>query len=124
MGLDWRPQYTEMMTKARETLHRIVYGWASPTQKVHMINTLVKPQITYPFGIAPYTTAQLKAIDSMLDTAVKKALGQKRSMATALVREDIDAFGLGRPSLMVDYAQANARALTEALNQTGSMATN
>jgi exonuclease III/ribonuclease HI len=123
MGLDWRPQYTEMMTKARETLHRIVYGWASPTQKVHMINTLVKPQITYPSGIAPYTTAQLKAIDSMLDTAVKKALGQKRSMATALVREDIDAFGLGRPSLMVDYAQANARALTEALNQTGSMAT-
>jgi hypothetical protein len=101
MGLDWKPQYTQLAQAVKEVLNQIVYSWASPTQKEHMINTLAKPKITYSFGVAPYTTAQIKAFDSMINTATKKALGQKRSMATVLVREDKDAFGLGCPSLMV-----------------------
>lgn len=116
MDLNWQPQFARIVTKLKAKLQALAKSFAAPAQKLRIIETCIKPMITYTFHVAPYTHQQLSAIDSIIATAVKQSYGQRKSMPTALVHAPESEYGLNCPSLLVDYMHAHIKNLLQALN--------
>ena len=113
--LNWNPQTKEILRKLRQKLANLKRSKATPAQIAHIINTCIKPFITYSFPVVPYTDNDIHAMDKLLTAAIKFAYGLHVSNPTALAHEDIDKFGLGCTSLLVDLVQAQVQALTETM---------
>jgi hypothetical protein len=88
-----------------------------------MINTLVRPTIINTFMVASYTALQIRTLDGLVAGMIKRAYKLPRSTPTAMVMEDTARFGMGCPSLLVDYMQAKVKYLTEAVNHPSSYGT-
>ena len=123
MTLDWGPQHRKTLAKVRERLEQLRTSFATPAQKMRIIETAIKPAATYAFCVTPYTKADIRALDSAITCAVKQAHGLPPSAPTAMVHEDTAAFGLGCASLAAAYAHRNSAALVECLRDTGRMGT-
>jgi ribonuclease HI len=121
MNLDWRPQFEDTAKTIREKVQRIAQSWAAPAQKVRLIESCLRPAITYALPVAPYTATQIHSLDRLLLSGVKKAWGQRHSMPSALAHEDRERFGLGCHSLMVEYAHISTQTLVRALRHQGTM---
>jgi hypothetical protein len=63
--------------------------WPPAGMLTKVMRTVIKPMITYSFGVAPYTPAQLKVFDAQLARAAKAAYKQRVSMSTTLAMEDV-----------------------------------
>ena len=95
------------------------HSYATTSEKMRTLNTCIRTKIRYAFCVAPYTKAQLKALDSPLCRAAKEAYGLPNSTATAVAHEDVSKGGLGCPSLLAEYNTVQIQRLTEALNDPG-----
>eukprot|EP00983_Pelagomonas_calceolata_P062037 1147112-Pelagomonas_calceolata.AAC.1 len=51
----------------------------------------------------------------MIDITIKHKHNLSNSTAAAMIREDVNDFGLGRPSICVEYHRCIASALTSSL---------
>eukprot|EP00983_Pelagomonas_calceolata_P003853 125089-Pelagomonas_calceolata.AAC.1 len=51
----------------------------------------------------------------MIDRTIKTKYNLSKSKAAAMIREDVNNFGLGRPSICVEYYRHTASALTSSL---------
>jgi hypothetical protein len=111
-------QYTKVISKVRDLSRALYHNRATCGQKVNMINTImvVRPAIISSFMVAPFTAVQLRTLYGLVAGMVKRAYKLPRSTPTAMVMEDIAKFGMGCPSLLVDYMQAKVKYLTEAVN--------
>jgi hypothetical protein len=59
-----------------------------------MIETCMRPALTYAFSVAPYSKAELRSLDALLTKATKKAFGISATTSTALAHEDTVKGGL------------------------------
>ena len=75
----------------------------SYTQKLHFVKTVIVPAATYAFPLAYLTPADLAKLDMLHSTICKQALGLPTCTTTARVFEDRAKFGMGMPSLTVNY---------------------
>jgi hypothetical protein len=116
LTLDWRHQFDAVIAAVKTKCRALANRGLPASMQMKVIRTVIKPMITYGFGAAPYTPAQLRLLDAQLARAAKTAYRQKVSMSTALALEDVDRFGLGLTSLLVDYSHACVRNLVGALN--------
>jgi hypothetical protein len=114
LTINWQHQYTKVHSIVRDLSRTLYHNRATCGQKVNMINTMVKPAIISSFMVAPFTAVQLRMLDGLVAGMVKRAYKLPRSTPTAMVMEDIAKFGMGCPSLLVDYMQAKVKYLTEA----------
>ena len=119
MHLDWSAQYQLTRDTIRDMCHIMKHSYATTSQKMRTLNTCIRTKIRYAFCVAPYTKAQLKALDSPLCRAAKEAYGLPNSTATAVAHEDVSKGGLGCPSLLAEYNTVQIQRLTEALNDPG-----
>jgi hypothetical protein len=71
------------------------------------------------FCAAPYSTAELKKLDSLLTRATKQAYRLSNSMSTAAAHQDVLKGGLGCYSLEVEYNLISHQNLVRALNDEG-----
>ena len=115
MTVDWRHQHREFLDKVRERLKHLRASFATPAQKVRIVEMATKPAITYAFCVTPYTKADIRALDSAITNAITRAYGLPPSAPTSMVHEDVDAFGMGCELLAAAYAHRNAVALAESL---------
>ena len=93
----------------------------SPAQKVHYLQSTIRPYITYSFPLAIYSTSDIKRFDTAIVKIAKKAYGLPAATPSNLVLREKDDNGMGISSLMVDYVQLNAAYLTRALNDEGPL---
>lgn len=121
INLDWSAQYQLTRDTIREMCQNMKHSYATTSQKMRTLNSCIRTKIRYAFCVAPYTKAQLKALDSPLCKAAKEAYGLPNSTATAVAHEDINKGGLGCPSLLVEYNTVQLQRLTEALNDPGPL---
>ena len=123
MTLDWSHQHRKVLGRVRERLEHLRVSFATPAQKLRIIESAIKPAVTYAFCVTPYTKADIRTLDSAITNAVKRAYGLQPSAPTSMVHEDTKAFGLGCESLAAAYAHRNATALTESLRDKGRIGT-
>jgi ribonuclease HI len=119
MNLDWSAQYQLTRDTIRDMCNNMKHSYARTSQKMRTLNTCIRTKIRYAFCVAPYSKAQLKALDSLLCRAAKEAYGLLNSTATAVAHEDVNKGGLGCPSLLAEYNTVQLQRLTEALNDPG-----
>ena len=81
-------QYQLTRDTIRDMCHIMKHSYATTSQKMRTLNTCIRTKIRYAFCVAPYTKAQLKALDSPLCRAAKEAYGLPNSTATAVAHEE------------------------------------
>ena len=93
---------------------------ASPKQKLIMIQTSLKPYVTYSFPLGIQTNKDIKGLDGIISRTAKRAL-RLPSTPTALVLEQQVVSGTRAQSLLVDYMQLGTAYLVRALNDEGKL---
>jgi ribonuclease HI len=121
INLDWSKQYQLTRDTIREMCRNMKHSYATTSQKMRTLSSCIRTKIRYAFCVAPYTKAQLKALDGPLCRAAKEAYGLPCSTATAVAHEDVNKGGLGCPSLLVEYNTVQIQRLTESLNDPGPL---
>jgi hypothetical protein len=92
---------------------------ANPDQVLRIIDSKIRPSITYSFGIAPYTIAEVEQLDKSLAQLVRSACQITRGFAQAGIQMSRQHAGLGVRSLMNEYVQISTASLVDALNDDG-----
>ena len=93
--LNWRHQQGELMKTARERSEAILESNASPKQKLAMIQTSLKPYITYSFPLGIQSNQDIAELDGVISRTAKKALRLPMSTPTGLILEQQSACGAG-----------------------------
>ena len=104
-----------MVETLADKLRSLGASYLTPAQKLRVLETNVRPALTYHMSITPCAPQFLEKLDGMVGRFVKKTLGLVRCVPTAMLREEHAKFGLGCPSLTAEYAAACAKGLVDAL---------
>ena len=120
-SINWRHQQAALTEAAIDKADSILRSPASASQKLRLLETLLRPFIRYSFSTGAYTAADITRLDSIMSCAAKFAWGLPRCTPTALVQEDQDRGGMGVTSLQEEYVKEMVATLTDALNDTGRL---
>jgi len=120
MDLDWSHQHKRMTSNLQAKLDGLLASYASPRQVMSIIATAIIPSLAYAFPVTPCNAAKLKQWDTLIVQAVKKTWRLMRCAPTSMIMEDTSAFGLGSPSIAVEYHARTAEALITSLEHTST----
>ena len=113
--LDWSHARTVMTGLLVEKLKCLNASFLTPTQKLRVLETNVRPALAFHMSITPCTPQFLDKLDRILGRFVKRTLGLVQCVPTAMLREELGRFGIGCASLTAEYASACAKGLVDAL---------
>ena len=112
-------QFKSLYLTIKDRLGPLKAAPVSTYRKLYTINSSIRSKITHSFAVAPYSTSQLQALDSLLVGAYKAAYGLSKSTAQAFVHDETAKGGLGLPSLQVEYHSLHTQRLICSLNDHG-----
>ncbi len=115
MDLNWKHQIQHMTGNLKNKLEAIVASYASPRQTLSIICTAIISSVAYAFAVTPCTPEDLSIWDNKISRTIKHKFKLWKSTATAMIREDTSNFGLGAPSVCVEYHRCLAVALAASL---------
>lgn len=121
LTLDWGPQLRASLQKTRDKGQALIGSMASQRQKLHSIQMCIKTAITYCFCLAPYTAADIDALDKEVVSIAKACCNLPKGTPTAAVLLGKDSAGLGVLSLWEDYVQVNGAALSRSISDDGRL---
>lgn len=108
----WHHQYEETLAYAKAYVKRLeASGWDSD-MKVSAIRYSLTRRILFKLAVVPVRQEWCTALQSVLLTAVKHALGIAKTMANAAVILPRKVNGMGLTGLNVHFAEASEQALT------------
>ena len=116
MDLKWNHQLRRMDESLKQKLDALEGSYASPQQTLNIIRTAIIPSLAYAFALTPCSYPDLDKWDAMIGRVIKSKHNLWRStLTTAMIREDVHSFGLGAPSIYVEYHRRSAVALVTSL---------
>jgi hypothetical protein len=95
MDMNYKHQLKATLEKIRNQVNHLKTSLASTKQKVCVIETCIRPAITYAMAAAPYTLPEIRCFDRLLTRATKQAYKLSTSMSTAAAHQDVRLGGLG-----------------------------
>jgi len=117
MTLNWTHHKRKILRQLRESARQIrLHPWATPKQKLYMIETCLRTKVTAFMQVVPYRPSDIELVDSILNTAYKHALGLPLSAPLAVTRENPANNGMGCHSIATEYHAINTRAIIDTLN--------
>jgi hypothetical protein len=119
MDLNYKHHFRATLDKLRNQVKHLRWSYASTSQKQRIIETCIRPAVSYAFAAAPYSLSEIKALDSQLTKATKQAYRLSTSLATVVAHQDKKLGGLGCRSLEVEYHLICHQNLVRALNDEG-----
>ena len=115
MDLKWNHQLRRMDESLKQKLDALEGSYASPQQTLNIIRTAIIPSLAYAFALTPCSYPDLDKWDAMIGRVIKSKHNLWRSTLTAMNREDVHSFGLGAPSIYVEYHRRSTVALVTSL---------
>jgi len=115
MDLNWKHQHRHMDKNLKQKPDPLEGSYASLRQTLDIIRTAIIPSLAYAFAVAPCSYPDLDKWDAMIGRVVKSKHNLWQSTLTAMIREDVHSFGLGAPSIYVEYHRRSAVALVTSL---------
>ena len=103
MDLNWKHQHRHMDENLKQKLNALEGSYAKPRQTLNIIRTAIIPSLAYAFAVTPCSHPDLDKWDAMIGRVIKSKHNLWRSTLTAMIREDVHSFGLGAPSIYVEY---------------------
>ena len=120
-SMDWSDQPKNTIADAMKRGRQLAMSMASPRQCLGIIQSCIKTQMAYAFGVAPYTMQEIGLLDRTLAGITRRCCRLPRSMATASILLSRDKAGMGLTSLAVEYTTRVAASLVRALNDPGRL---
>ena len=114
-AMDWQTQLRGALKDVGELGKKLATSLASERQKLEALQRSIKPRVAYALSVAPYTMADIAALDKALASVARSCLRLPRSYPTSAILRDRQEGGWGVHSFAVDYAQISATMLTRAL---------
>ena len=117
MDLNWKHQHQHRRVddNLKQKLDALEGSYASPRQTLNIIRKAIIPSLAYAFGVTPCSYPDLDKWDAMIGRVIKSKHNLWRSKLTAMIREDVHSFGLGAPSIYVEYHRRSTVALVTSL---------
>ena len=108
MDLNWKHQHRRMDENLKQKLDALEGSYASPRQTLNIIRTAIIPSLAYAFAVTSCSYSDLDKWDAMIGRVIKSKHNLWRSTLTAMIREKVHSFGLGAPSIYVEYHRRSA----------------
>ena len=106
------------MKKIKEMGNSLINCCLTSFQKIQVLNTCIRPSITYACAVVPFNIKQMEYIDSSLLQVAKGCLKLGRSTGNAILMNDKNDYGIGCKSIFADTAQQATALLLNLLNDT------
>jgi len=95
-----------MADDLKQELEALKCSFETPRQTQAIIRSAIIPSLAYAFPVTPCSPVELDRWDTLIGMTGKDKFSKCRLWKltpTAKVREDIHGFGLGSPSIYVEY---------------------
>lgn len=86
--LKWSFQMSELVQSIVDKGNALLSSMASPSQCLQVLETCIRPYITYSFATGAYTKNDILRLDSLLTQIAKRAWGLSTSVPNGFVHED------------------------------------
>ena len=93
------------------------------TQKIKMIDIVIRPGVAYSFYAVSYSTSTIKKLDNKILPAQKTACGLPKCLSNITIQLPHELYGLDAFSLKNDYLRCISEQLLNALNDKGTLGT-
>ncbi len=94
LTLNWGHQLRKILDALANKGAMLRRSSAAAKLKMKVIQTVIKPMVTYAFPVAPYRPMDIKRLDSKIAQMAREAYKQCRGTPTAMIMENTDRFGL------------------------------
>ena len=122
-SLKWNLQKDITITKVKQQSQLLANSPASLTQKIKILNTVIKPRIAYVYYAIPFSKLDIKKLDKIISKLTKEICKIPKSTANILTHLPHKHFGINVTSLLPDYIRCIGQQLIQALNDPGHLGT-
>ncbi|GAB4813564.1 hypothetical protein N2152v2_000610 [Parachlorella kessleri] len=119
--LNWRRQMAELVATVKTKCNALLASMASPKLRLRVLQSCIQTLIAYSLPTGAYTSQDIARLDSLVASCAKRAMHLPSWVPNAMIHEDRDKAGVGVTSMLTDYVQGSAAALTRALNDQGKL---
>eukprot|EP00976_Prorocentrum_cordatum_P094106 1189660-Prorocentrum_minimum.AAC.3 len=119
LELDWGDQWGAVLKKVSEEAGVIAGCGGTTTQKIKLVEMVMRPAMRYSMAVVPYTWAQIQSLHSALMNCVRRSCGLSRYVSTLLMMADRESFGIGVDSAFHTYVYTLAQATEDLLADPG-----
>jgi ribonuclease HI len=123
MTLNWEHQTSACIRTIQTKAEAIRHSMASDWQKLRLLETILRPAITYSMATTSYSSQAINKMDAHIARAARTCLGLPSSTATVALLLPKEQSGMGIKSLWCDYVNRSIQNLTNCLNDTGRLGT-
>ena len=120
-SLKWNLQKEITINKVKQQSQSLANSSANLTQKIKILNTVIKPRIAYAYYAVPFSKPDIKKIDKILSKLTKDICHIPKSTANILTHLPHDKFGINVTSLLPDYVRCIGQQLIQVLNDPGQL---
>ena len=122
-SLKWNLQKKITINKVKQQSQLLANSPASLTQKIKILNTVIKPRIAYAYYAVPFLKPDIQKLDKILSKLTKDICHIPKSTANILTHLPHENFGINATSLLPDYVRYIGQQLLQALNDPGQLGT-
>eukprot|EP00878_Enallax_costatus_P001532 GHUV01001683.1.p1 GENE.GHUV01001683.1~~GHUV01001683.1.p1 ORF type:complete len:2173 (+),score=325.19 GHUV01001683.1:401-6520(+) len=121
MDLNYKHQLEATLVTVRQMITELRHSLLGTAHKTRIIESTIRPSITYALSIVPYTKAEMRSLDALMARATKQAYKLATSMPTAAAHMPKELGGLGCHSLEVEQTVISIQRLRAALEHPGPL---
>lgn len=90
-------------------------------KKIHILNTVIKPNIAYAYYLVPFSKPDVLKLDKLLGKLTKEVCNIHKSTTNILTHLSIQDFGMYTLSFLLDYIHCIGKQILFALNNLGQL---
>lgn len=121
LDLNWSYQFKSLQDSINLKGQQLIAAKVSPRRALHIIQTSLKPKITYSLSLAPFSIADLTIWDLIIARTAKTCMRLPKRMPGRAMMLPTSQGGVGICSLVQDCMKFCTSALVRALNDTSTL---
>ena len=122
-SLKWNLQKDITIKKIKQQSQLLINSPARLTQKIKILNTIIKSRIAYVYYTIPFSKPDIKKLNKIISKLTKEICHMPKSTTNFLTQIPHDNFGINATSLIPDYIRCIGQQLIQALNDPGQLGT-
>ena len=120
-SLKWNVQKNITIKKVKQQSQFLAHSPATLTQKTKILNTVIKPWISYAYYAVPFSKPDIKKWDKIISKLTKEICKMPKITANILTHLTHKHFGINATPLLPDYIRCIWQQLVQVFNVPGHL---
>jgi ribonuclease HI len=116
LTLNWSHSIATMLQTLKEKADCLRHSYATPQQAMRIVEQCIKTSVAYQMSVTPCRTHELELMDTVIGSIAKRVFKLPKAFPRAMLRQQVEAFGVGSTSMSCDYHYKAVRSLICSLN--------